>query len=67
MKSNPNYYRLYTVEEILGIDNCEVYANVPDDAIYTVIIADEVQIIDLSDANYEDDYDLADLIYDRME
>jgi hypothetical protein len=66
-ESDPNYYRLRTVEKILGLDGCKVYANVPDDAVYTVIVADEVQIIDLSDADWEDDYDLADLIYDRLE
>ena len=66
-ESDPNYYRLYTVEKCLGLDDCKVYANVPDDAIYSVVIADEVQIIDLSNAEWEDDYDLADLIYDRLE
>lgn len=59
--------RLYTVEKILGLDNCEVYANVPDDAIYTVIVGNESQIINLSDADWKDDDDLAGLIYDRME
>ena len=66
INSDPNYYRLHTVEKILGLDNCKVYANVPDDAIYTVFIADEVQIIDLSNAEWEDDYDLADLIYEKI-
>ena len=65
-ESDPNYYRLHLVEEILGLDDCKIYANVPDDAIYSVVIADEVQIIDLSNAEWEDDYDLADLIYDRL-
>jgi hypothetical protein len=65
-ESDPNYYRLRTVEKILGLD-CEVYANVPDDAIYTIKAGTAHQIIDLSDAEWEDDYDLADLIYDRME
>ena len=67
MKNDANYYRLNTVEKILGLDNCEVYANVPDDAIYTVILDNKAQIVDLSDADWEDDDDLAKLIYDRLE
>lgn len=59
--------RLYTVEKILSIDNCEVYANVPDDAIYTIVVGNESQIINLSNAEWEDDDDLAGLIYDRLE
>lgn len=66
INSDPNYYRLRTVEKILGLD-CEVYANVPDDAVYTVIFGTEHQIIDLSNAEWEDDDDLAGLIYDRLE
>lgn len=45
----------------------KVYANVPDDAVYTVIFGTEHQIIDLSNAEWEDDDDLAGLIYDRLE
>jgi len=65
INSDPNYYRLHTVEKILGLD-CEVYANVPDDAEYTVIFGTAHQIIDLSNAEWEDDYDLADLIYEKI-
>jgi hypothetical protein len=46
--------------------DCEVYANVPDDAIYTVVTGGKKQVIDLSEEDWEDDDGLAALIYDRL-
>jgi hypothetical protein len=57
--------RLHEVERCMDID-CEVYANVPDDAIYTVVTGGKKQVIDLSEEDWEDDDGLAALIYDRL-
>lgn len=58
--------RLLEVEKMLGID-AKVYANVPDDAVYTVVIGEQKQEINLQDEDWEDAEELAGLIYDRLE
>jgi len=58
--------RLPSVEKYMGID-CEVWAFVPDDATYVVVVNGEKQIFDLSDENWQDDEELASLLYDRLD
>lgn len=58
--------RLPSVEKYMGID-CEVYTNIPDDATYIVVVNGKRQYFDLSEKNWEDDDDLAKLIYDRLD
>ena len=57
--------RLVDVEKLIGID-AKVYANIPDDAIYTVFIGGAEKVVNLQDAQWEDLDDLATLIYDRL-
>jgi hypothetical protein len=57
--------RMNEIEKCMGID-CEVYTNVPDDAIYTVVCNGKKQIINIQSEDWEDDEDLANLLYDRL-
>ena len=58
--------RLPSVEKYMGID-CEVWASIPDDATYVVVVNGERQYFDLSDENWQDDEELAGLLYDRLD
>ncbi len=58
--------RLPSVEKYMGID-CEVWAFIPDDATYVVVVNGERQYFDLSDGNWQDDEELAGLLYDRLD
>ena len=57
--------RLVDMEKLIGID-AKVYANIPDDAIYTVVIGGRGQEVNLQNETWNDDDDLAALIYDRL-
>ena len=57
--------RLPSVEKYTGIE-CEVWAFIPDDATYVVVVNGERQYFDLSDENWQDDEELASLLYDRL-
>ena len=57
--------RLVDVEKLIGVE-AKVYANVPDDAVYTVVIGGAEKVVNLQEEKWEDLDDLATLIYDRL-
>lgn len=57
--------RLVAVEKLVSVD-AKVYANVPDDAVYAVVIGGRGQEVNLQNETWNDDDDLATLIYDRL-
>ena len=58
--------RQLDVEKLMGVD-IKVYANYPDDAVYTVIANGRGQEINLQGEKWDDDDDLAGLLYDRLD
>ena len=57
--------RFVDVEKLIGVE-AKVYTNVPDDAVYTVVIGGAEKVINLQEEQWEDLDDLAALIYDRL-
>ena len=57
--------RFVDVEKLIGVE-AKVYTNVPDDAVYTVVIGGAEKVINLQEEQWEDLDDLATLIYDRL-
>ena len=57
--------RFVDVEKLIGVE-AKVYANVPDDAVYTVVIGGAEKVVNLQEEQWEDLDDLATLIYDRL-